>query len=203
MSLLGASIAVKVSLWAAGAVFALTIAGAVYKAGKEEWRERKKLAERLQPKVVISGIGPTTQNHRRIMVRNLTGRRVRFRARLCQTEPQLKDYPLPVDLQPTHCQSSDNVGELGPYEEEPVDIFIDDGIPHPIRLKLMGNPSFLYPISRDKRIELHFFVYPVSEDGEGAYRWFYVVPQPDGSVIFSPDGETETTITTVSVSAHN
>jgi hypothetical protein len=166
---------------------------AVYLAGNYTHNERMKLADRLKPKPRILGIGPTTHNWRRIKVHNLTGRTIRFKAKLHTTKPPL-DYPLPVHLQPTHCQLTDNVGEVAPNGEESVDIFIDEGPPHDIRIKLMGNPPCEFPISRAKRTELQVLVYPVSEAGEGVYRWFYIVPQPDRSVIFTPDGQTTVSV---------
>jgi hypothetical protein len=188
LNLLGVQVGVQVSLWAAGMVFAITMAVAIFRAGKNEHQERRKLAERLKPKLEICGVAEIVDDHRRIDVLNLTDRRIYFRARLVRTEPPLKDYPLPVSLQPTHCQDNETLGEIGPRDHARVDVCTDLEGAAGIRLKLMGNPPYPYQWPRDKRIELLISVYPVDEDGQAKRRWFYLVPQPNGSMIFTPDG---------------
>jgi len=203
----GIEIGIQTAFWASGLVFVVTITVAVFRAGFEQYRERLRLAERLRPKIEIRGVAsrPPTDDHHRILVHNNTGRRIKFRAKLRETKPPLK-YPLPVALQPTHCQGVETLGETGPDDNHPVDVFLDAPIQHlpPLggeltpeeaadtgphtRLILMGNPTYLQEIPRDERIELLIGVYPVSEEGDSEERWFFIVPQHDGSVIFTADG---------------
>ncbi len=188
LSTLGVAVSVEVPLWVAGLVFAITIIVAIYRAGMGEHLERLKLADRLKPKLEIPGIGEISNGHYRIRVRNLTGSKVLFRAKLLESTPKLINYPLPVNLQPTHGLKDDDEGEVAPYKEQSVDIFVDDGVHPTIGLKLRGNPPCLYPVPRNERRELLICVYPVSEEGGAALRWFYIVPQPNGSVILTADG---------------
>jgi hypothetical protein len=161
---------------------------AVYLAGRHTHAERKKLAERLEPKLEIRRVGPHSHDHRRITVHNKTSKTIRFRARLYESKPGLKDYTLPVDLQPTHCKDSDTLGEIGPNDDQPVDVLVDYGHPNILAIKLMGSPPWNLDIPRDERRELLIGVYPIDDDGEGERRWFYIVPERDGSVVFTADG---------------
>jgi hypothetical protein len=184
----------QLPVWLALVFIVTGVALAIYLAGRKEHRERMKLYEQLRPKLTITGVGPHSSDHRRIMVRNLTGKTIRFRTKLVASKPPLPSYPLPVGLQATHSQEFSDESEVGPYGDQPVDVFVDAGPPHPIQLKMLGNPPCLYGMPRDQRLEIQLFVYPISESGEGVKRWFYLVPQRDGSVVFGPDGLTKTSI---------
>jgi hypothetical protein len=175
------------------------------------WREADKeaadLKEKLRPKLTFGTVGLHSLEHYRVKVRNLTQRAVRFKVRLIETKPPLPNYPLPVELQPTHSQGIETLGEVGPNDEHPVDVFIfgplrevvrDPKTEQPairivdptnhVQLGVIGNPPLPYAIPPGTRIEIRLFVYPVSEPGEGEKKWFYIVPQRDGSVILTPDG---------------
>jgi hypothetical protein len=97
---------------------------AIWRAGSHTHSERRKLAERLKPKLEICGVAEIVDDHRRIDILNLTDRRIQFRARLVSTEPQLKDYSLPVSLQPTHCQDNETLGEIGPRDHARALMFV-------------------------------------------------------------------------------
>jgi hypothetical protein len=169
------------------------------------WLFKRPPKEIVPSLLEIPGIGPMTEGHHRILVHNLSGKRIRFKARLHKAKPAL-NYPLPVDLQPTHCKRRDNIGEIAPNDDWPVDVFVDTvewpaqpfpGTPAALQawaesvrghllLKLMGSTLHLYAIPRDARQELLIGVYPVGEPGQIKKRWFYIVPQQDGSVILTP-----------------
>jgi hypothetical protein len=112
-------------------------------------------------------------------------------------------------LHPTHCEAHETIGEIPPGGDQPVDVFVygplvrynPPGHQHPVevvdpnnhvKLKLMGSPPCLFEIiPRDRRLELLIGVYPTEESGKAHERWFYIVPQPDGNVVFSADGPYE------------
>jgi hypothetical protein len=179
----------QLSLWASGTAFAITVAISVYLAGRKEHQERLKLAERLRPKLEIIGTAqhPPKDDHRRIMVHNKTSKEIEFRAKLVETKPHL-GLVFPLDLQPTHNQETDPVGKIGPNGSKTVDVLVDWGIQNNIGIKTMGNPPDVRCYPRDSRLELLIEVYPTSEAGESHKRWFYAVPQQDGSVIFTANG---------------
>lgn len=176
------------------------------------WKDRDKEArvaeERLRPMLELAGVrvaGPG-EDHYRVIVRNLSGGRVQFKTQVRLAEPALEGgFPLPVDLQPTHSQSPDSIGEAGPNGEQPVDVFVyrrrqtgylEDVVEGKARyyplmeagtlaLKLMGNPPRLHPISMERAQELLVGVYAVSDEGGLDERWFCIDPQPDGTIEFT------------------
>ena len=200
------SSSVQVAVWGIALILVLTVLWACFLSWRDLQRRCNQLAERLRPKLTIVGISHSapTDDHRRIRVHNGSGTILRFRARLLRTSPPIP-YPLPVDLQPTHCSGTDTEAEIGPDQDQPVDVFVQrpltqannpgcdppvivvDPNRHP-HLKLMGNPPVLWHIPRDHRIELLIGVYPLTEEGETDQRWFYIVPQRNGEVIFTADG---------------
>jgi hypothetical protein len=173
--------------WLAWTIFVATVILAVYLPGRNEHGKRMDLEDRLRPKLKLIGIGPHSADHYRVTVHNLTERAVKFRARLIDTYPKLQGFPLPVDLEPTHSPGG-SVGEIGPHGNHGVDVYVDDGNPVNIFLKLLGNPPCMLPIPKKSRMELQIIVYPPLEDGDADRRWFYIVPQRDGTVVFSPNG---------------
>ena len=152
---------VQIPAWAAWVFLISGIIMAIYFAGRDTHGERRKLAEKLKPKLRIAGIGPPSHDHRRIIVHNLAGKTIRFKVRLLEIKPKI-DYALPVGLQPTHSQLLDEA-EIEAGGKQPVDVFVDSDVGNEIGLKLMGNPPCLFKIARDQRHELLICVYPVSE----------------------------------------
>jgi hypothetical protein len=156
-----------------------------FRVWQNERRAREVAEARLRAKLRISGVAlfQPSDDHRRVLVRNLTGKSVRFRAKLLETRPKIQ-YILPVHLRPTHGQEYEEMS-VEANGVQPVDVFVDCGAPKPLFLLLMGNPPYGYQLCRKERLELCIGVYPTSEEGEGDQHWFYIVPQPDGSVIFT------------------
>jgi hypothetical protein len=180
---------VQIPLWAAGVVLVIGIILAIYLAGNYTHGERMRLARQLRPVLTIRGIGPTSNGHYRIQVHNESQVQIRFRTKLIEIRPDI-GYPLPVLMQPTHGQPHDEA-EVPGGGNQPVDVFVDHGPPNPLGLKLMGNPPCEHPIRRDRRYEIRICVSPIAEHAVPTYRWFYIVPQPDGSVVFTPNGAGE------------
>jgi hypothetical protein len=201
LGLAGVQVNLPVPWWVVLFVIMVTIGIAVFRAGHEQYRQRLTLAGRLKPKLEIVGVGPPSHDHHRIMVHNKTSKTLKFRARLFETKPSLKDYALPVALQPTHCKDLETLGEIGPDGKQPVDVLIDYGHPNIIAIKLMGNPPCNLEFPRDQRMELLIDVYPVSDEGESDRRWFYAVPQIGGNVVFTADGSVKQFIKPASPSA--
>jgi len=160
-----------------------------FRVWRKQRQERDAAVERLRPMLDIRGIGPMSDGHHRIRIHNLSQGRICFRAMLVSTRPAI-GYPLPVLLRPTHGEPHDEA-EIPGGEDYLIDIFVDPGPPHPLMLLLMGNPPGGYPIPREERRELRICVYPVSDGAVRASRWFYIVPQPGGGVLFTPNGSGE------------
>ena len=161
---------------------------------REEYDSRVRAERRLVPVLEVRGVEPVRvgDDHRRVIVRNLSDGRVRFRARLVEirSSPPV-GYTLPVLLRPTHGQTPYAEAEVEGGGDQPIDVFVDQGPPHALGLLAMGNPPVPYPVPRDNRYELRICVYPVADGAVSACRWFYIVPQPDGGVIFTPAGANE------------
>jgi hypothetical protein len=179
---------IPVSLrWSLFVVGVLCLLITCYRAWGDERASVIELQKRLKPKLQISGLGPSgpkNLNYRRIMVKNLCDKNVQFACRLLKTKPELSGYPLPTYLQPTHNPNHERIGSISPRGEHPVDVFLDDPASPDITLLLLGATVQPCVIPKKWRVELLISVYPSSEDGEGDERWFYIVPQLDGSVIF-------------------
>jgi hypothetical protein len=173
---------------AAMAVFLASLVWYAYRLYRAEYDRRVAAEERMMPLLEIPGIGTVSDGHYRIRVRNLSRARIRFRTRLVEIRPDV-GYPLPVPLRPTHGQSHGEVeAEIPGDATQDVDIFFDPGPPNPLGLLLMGNPPFQHNIPRGRRYELRICVYPAVDGAVSACRWFYIVPQADGRVIFTADG---------------
>jgi hypothetical protein len=162
---------------------------------RDEHTARVRAEERLRPVLEIRGVEPVRvgDDHRRVMVHNLSAGRVRFRARLVEirSSPPV-GYALPVPLRPTHGEAhGETEGEVPGGEDQPVDVFADPGPPHALRLLVMGQPPVPLDVPRNRRYELRICVYPAADGAVSACRWFYIVPQPDGGVIFTPAGANE------------
>jgi hypothetical protein len=202
-------------------LFLFVLAGCLLVAAYQVWRdecrntdkvavERDTAIDKLKPKLEFSGVGPHGQDHYRVTVRNLTQRSIQFKVRLAEARPPLQDYPLPVELQPTHCQMHETLGEVGPNDEQPVDVFIFGPLRevyvnrqtgeerimtvdshNRVQLKVIGNPPLPHPLPVGTKQEIRLFVYPVSEPGEGEKRWFSIAHADSNSVTLSPDGGTK------------
>jgi hypothetical protein len=176
--------------WLAWFIFFSGFLLAIWLAGQSTHTKRCELEERLKPKLEIVGVSPSGigDDHRRILVHNLTGKTVRFGARLIEVKPRIP-YQLPVDLQITH---SGYKGQIEANGNQSVDVFIDFSVipglwnsqqlQYGLGLCFPGNP---YVISKLHRWEVLVRVYPTSEEGGSDERWFYVIPQQNGSVIFT------------------
>jgi hypothetical protein len=151
---------------------------------------------KLNPKVRILGVAPDPvgDDYRRIQVQNLTATAVRFKAKLLETKPAIS-FHLPVNLRGTHVPEGDDI-EVEPNGKHSVDVFIDCSI-YPqayqkmagqLALVLSGNPLILFRVPRGERLELRICVFPISAPGGEDARWFYIVPQSDGTVVFTADG---------------
>jgi uncharacterized integral membrane protein len=193
LNLLGVETTVRLSPWWATLIFtvilAATIIFAILRAGQEQYRGRLELAEKLKPKLEILGVAPIVpgDNYRRIMVKNKTHKTIRFRATLLPDSKTSIKFTLPVDLQPTHCLHGDTVGEIGPNLPHSVEVFIDVSAHSKTVILLMGSGHKL-PWPSNQRLELYIGVYPIDESGEADRRWFYIVPQADGTVVFTANG---------------
>jgi hypothetical protein len=162
-----------------------------YRLYRVEYNRRVAAEERMRPVLEITGIGPMTGNHYRIRVRNLSRGRIRFRTRLEEIRPDV-GYAPPVPLRPTHGQSHGEAEAEVPGDAiQNVDVFVDPGPSHPLELLVMGNPALPHEIPRDRRYELRICVYPAVDGAVSVCRWFYIVPQPNGGVIFTADGSGE------------
>ena len=165
-----------------------------YSRYREEYDRRVHAERRLVPVLEIRGVEPVRvgDDHRRIIVHNLSDGRVRFRARLVEirSSPTV-GYPLPVPLAPTHAQSPYAEAEVEGGGDQPIDVFVDLGPPQQLGLLLVGNPPVACQVPRNNRYELRICVYPTADGAVSACRWFYIVPQPDGGVIFTPAGANE------------
>ncbi|HZY88623.1 MAG TPA: hypothetical protein VFE78_27620 [Gemmataceae bacterium] len=161
---------------------------------REEYDRRVRAERRLVPVLEIRGIEPVRvgDDHRRVIVHNVSDGRVRFRARLVEirSSPPVR-YPLPVPLAPTHGQTPYAEAEVEGGGDQPIDVFVDDGPPHQLGLLFVGNPPVAWQVPRDNRYALRICVYPVADGAVGACRWFDIVPQSDGGVIFTPAGANE------------
>jgi hypothetical protein len=169
-----------------------TLVWYAYALYREEYTARVLAEERLRPVLEIRGVEPVSGDHRRVIVHNLSHGRVRFRARLVEirSSPPV-GYTLPVPLAPTHGQTPYAEAEVEGGGNQPVDVFVDPGPPHPLGLLVVGNPPVPYPIPRDNRYELRICVYPAADGAVSACRWFYIVPQRGGGVVFTPGGSNE------------
>jgi hypothetical protein len=172
-----------------------TLVWYAYALYREEYDARVRAEERLVPILEIRSVEPVRvgDDHRRVIVHNLSAGRVRFRARLVEirSSPPVA-YPLPVPLPPTHGQNPYAEAEVEGGGDHLIDVFVDqEGPPHPLGLLVVGNPVIALPIPRDNRYELRICVYPAADGAVSACRWFYIVPQPDGGVIFTPAGANE------------
>jgi len=163
-----------------------------FRVWQKESHEHEKTKERIRTKLIIVGVAkhPLGDDHRRIMIHNKTSKEIEFRAKLVETKPDL-GLVLPLNLQPTHNQETNPIGKIGPNDTQPLDVLVDWGVQNNIGIKLMGNPPNIHCFPRNMRLELLISVYPTSEEGEADRRWFYIVPQYDGSVILTANGSSK------------
>ena len=161
---------------------------------REEYNRRMRAEERLRPLLELRGVEPVRagEDHRRVIVHNLSAGRVRFRARLAEirSSPPV-GYPLPVPLAPTHAQEHGTEAEVEGGMDQPVDVFVDHGPPHHLGLLVVGYPPVPVEVPRDRGYDLRICVSPVADSAISACRWFSIVPQPGGGVIFTPAGANE------------
>jgi hypothetical protein len=181
-------------MWLALAVFLTSIFLAVYLAGRGEHQRRLALERRMRPALEISGVAhhAPTDDHRRVRVRNVSARTMRFSVRLDATEPADIGHHVPADLRVSG-QTTRGPFEIPAGAEQLVDVFIDRGPREPLRLVLMGatDAAHEHQIPRERRYELKILAYPAFSQEEvsaAVARWFYIVPQSDGGVIFTADG---------------
>src|SRR5262249_42584404 len=151
------------------AVFVFSIVLAVYLAGSGEHQKRLALERRMRPALEVSGVAhhAPTDDYRRVRVRNVSARTMRFFVRLDAVEPADIGHHVPAALRVS--------GELtrGPFEipggaEQQVDVFIDRGPGEPLRLVLMGSLGVPteHVIPRDRRYELRIMAYPAFSQEE-------------------------------------
>jgi hypothetical protein len=161
---------------------------------REEYDRRVRAEARLAPVLEIQGVEPVRpgDDHRRVVVRNRSSGRLRFRARLAEirSSPSV-EYSLPVPLAPTHAPSPHAEAEVEGDGQQLIDVFVDPGPPQAIGLLLAGSPPVPLPVPRDRRYELRICVYPAVDGAVSTYRWFYIVPQPGGGIVFTADGAGE------------
>jgi hypothetical protein len=162
---------------------------AFYSAGRITHIECVKLAEKLKAKLWICRVAEQLDDRWRIRVRNLADRSVRFSAKLERISPAIP-YHVPAFLQVT--------GTPPPYREADIpgngDALIDlcMGRFDP-ELKHMALVSAEHPagdvlIPRN-RYTILVSAFPLAPgDGGAARRWFYIIPQPDGTLILSDGG---------------
>jgi hypothetical protein len=85
----------------------------------------------------------------------------------------------------------DAIAEVVGGGEYIVNIFTDHGTLVDLELATMRPWGQQVGLPRGSRSELRVCVYPVTSGAEPSiaiYRWFYVVPQNDGTVLFTADG---------------
>jgi hypothetical protein len=157
-----------------------------WKRYREEYDRRIKIEESLKPKLEILGTVSNIYNNFRLRVRNLSAKTLRCRARLQSTIPPIP-HPLPILLLPTHSnpQLEAEVTDKGICEFE---LVCDVG--NMFQIQYATNPPTVGNFRKDRRYEIIVSATPSgNEEGTTVYRRFYIITQPDMSIIISDGGE--------------
>lgn len=159
------------------AVLLITLLAAAYLVWRDEFRRCKGLEERLKLRLEISAQteASSERDYYRVRVRNLSATTIQFRAELSSISVPVTT-PLPFPLRTTHSDL------IAGGKDQLIDVFLlvnnnDFGI------QLTDN-SYCY-VPR-QRCEITICAYPVlPEDGQPTSRTFHIVPQQDGTTVFS------------------
>ncbi len=175
----------NLSVWCvlAAAIACLVITS--YSIWAKEHEARESAEQKLKPLLEIAGVGPTDGQIYRIRIRNLSSGSIRFVVKLVDIRPN-DGFVLPENFQPIIGEEQKEV-EVHGDGERPVDIFASMGY----CLKLINAEPWDGRLRRGERYELRICVHPVGDGAIPALRWFYIVPQADGSVVFTADGSGE------------
>jgi hypothetical protein len=150
---------------------------------RKEHLQHIELQEQLKPKLEIVGATESSEMHYRMRVRNLANKKIKFYAELVSMKPDVK-FPLPVRLQITNQKPYED-GEIAHYGEQMVTVFI-----YPEKhwqLTICANyhpvqPELCFGVPK-QRYDLCIRVVP--DQGSSVSRTFYIIPQSDGTCIFS------------------
>jgi len=198
---------VQIPYWVALAVFVGGIVLALLKAAKGEYDKRVELARRLRPKLSISSGTKKEEDRWRIRVCNLTGATVRFGASLEGINPPI-DYRVPARLQITGSPPPYRESDIPAEGEASVDVvqiqqqplLLSEHLskgpaqasqpPSALRIVMLSAEDPAGPVKIEtKRYEITICVFPVQpSEGNAERRAFYIIPQPDGTVLLSDAG---------------
>jgi len=177
-------------IWIAAVVCFLICSFRVW---RKSYRAKQDILKTLETKLRIEGVERAGSDTYRVVVRNLSMKVIRFRTSLVEIRPSI-DHPLPIILQPTHADAMSDIAEVAGGGAHRVGVFTDHGRTGSLELRAAHLPPSSVMIQRGGRYEFQLCVYPVVTNGEpsiAAYRWVYIVPQLDGGIIFTANGEAE------------
>jgi hypothetical protein len=163
---------------------------ALYLAGREHYQGRLRLAEKLKPQLSIRRVAKKVGDRWRIVVQNVSERTVRFSARLESIDPMIENYQVPAFLQVTGTPPPHRQADIPGKGEALIDLCTER---FDAQLQRMVFVSAEHPagdiLVPRTRYTVLVSAFPVPPDvGNPTERRFYLIPQPDGSMILSDAG---------------
>jgi hypothetical protein len=178
-----------VPYWLAGLIATATVILAFFFAGRNEHLERLRLAKLLKPKLRISSGSVPGEDRWRVRVHNLSGRTVRFSAKLVSITPGARRLPIPSYLQITGTPDPHRVGEVSANGDALVDVCMNIG--QTIDFLSAESPATIVEVAKTE-YEIRICAYPISPDDGGAcLRSFFIKPERDGSLMLFDAGKAD------------